>query len=149
MPFYKHKLKAGHAGRSQYNILVIYNYAETLLQATKNARHYPMVKHTNATTIQASREVNEIEFVIGIVQNAYAKLKGNYDEIITKLTTIDKILSRVCNYEFQTEEGKTLVGFRNTYNNASAKVKPMVEKEYQQWAQNLVEKYTDDQVFGF
>lgn len=127
MPFYKHKLKTGHAGSGHYHILVVYNHANTLMQAVKNARHYPMVKHTNATTILGSQQIDETEFIVGIVQNAYSKLKGNYDELISNLTTIDKILSRVHDYEFQTEEGRTLVGFSNTYNNASAKVKPMVE----------------------
>lgn len=147
MPFYKHRVKAGHAGRGQYRLLEIYNYAETLLQATKNARRFPMVKHGAATTIQASREIDEVEFVVGIVQNAYSRL--NAETEFTTLDKIDKILARVKNYEFQTKEGKALVGFTTTFNNASTKVKSMVEKEYEQWAQNLVDTHIDDQSFAF
>ena len=147
MPFYKHRVKAGHVGKGNYNTLVIYNYAEGLFQAIKDVKRFPMVKHYGVGTVMDSRIVDEIDFVVGVVQNAYSRL--NWEQNVTTLDKIDRILLNMPGYEFQTDEGKSLVAFRDTYNNASAKVKPMIENEYKQWAQDLIAKHTDNQGFGF
>ncbi|MBQ3503050.1 MAG: hypothetical protein IJA72_05270 [Clostridia bacterium] len=134
-------------GKGNYSVLVVYNYAETITQAIKNVRHFPMVKHEGVTTVLASKPVDELEFVVGVVQNAYSRL--NLEKSVTPIDKIDKILSYVQNYEFQTEEGKMLESFSKTFINASAKVKPMVEREYEEWASDFVNTHTDDQVFWF
>lgn len=149
MPFYEHKLKAGHAGKNCDTTLIIYNFADSMTQSLKDAKYFPGVKHHNHTMIIGSKQIGESEFVKGILQSAYARRNGDFE--IAKLANVIKIIDRIKlkGYDFQSQEGVTLNGFCDTYLNASTKIQPMVEQEYIQWAEDLVDTNTDEQNFGF
>jgi len=147
MNFYKFILKTGHAKNlKHYGELAVYIHANSYMQALDSAKKFPMVKHGNSSVIINSREIDEREYVLGILHSGYEKVMyGNAG--LPALNRIARKLGYIKNYEFVSEEGARLKSLCDTYVNASDKVKPMIEKEYINWAQSL--DYTDNTNFGY
>ncbi len=137
MPFYKFLLKAGHVGKTYYQEFPIVLFAKSYTEAIKAAKGFPMIKHHNRGVVISSSIVDEQEFIENVVQDSYGRTYENEQRIIPLLECV-KRLSYVRNYEFVTEDGKQLKNFCDTYRNASKKVKDLVEKEYVEWAENII-----------
>lgn len=137
MPFYKFLLKTGHVGSASYQEMPLVLYAKTYTQAIKMAKSFPAVKRRDVSAIISSTIIEESEYIKGIVQNSYIKTYDNEDEI-NKLSNCVRILSYIKDYQFITEEGKKLKSFCDTYINAKNNVKPLIEREYEDWARSII-----------
>jgi hypothetical protein len=139
MSFYKCVVKAGHDGGCPWE-LTLYLSAKSYTEAMKQARWFPAVKHNRSNTIMDMQVVDEDEFILGSVVSAYSRR----NELINEdcLVQFKHIVRRFNNFKvgkLETEKGKILKDFVNRYNQASAEDKTVIEQEYYNWAQSLVD----------
>ena len=145
MLFYRLVLKAGHAGSGHYRDFIVYVYAETYAEAMKCARSFPMVKHRGVKTVQSLEQINEREYIIGILQNVYYCMSSYEYESIRTLKDVIKTLERIDrSYIFETKEAKGLKLFCDRYKQAKDNQKILIEKEYLDWANKLIEEYENE-----
>lgn len=151
MNFYRIKAKAGHQGTGKYIDIPVYVSARSINEAIDSIKHMPMIKKSKSLPATNLKIIQEDEFVVGTITNQYKKYL-NYDinEIFNPLEQISNRLRFVLKeYEFTTNEGKTLRDFCNNYNSATDEEKEKVENEYKNWALALIkDAVIPDDTFG-
>ena len=148
MPFYKFIMKTGHCGGGSSGELAIYLYTTSYTKAMEQAKKFPAVKHHNSSAIISSRQIEEIEFIMGILFNGYHKLVEDKPELRT-LKQNTRTLSYIKDYTFQTPEGKQLKEFCDAYNKADGKQKQSIENKYKLWAIEVARANQHKDCYGF
>lgn len=149
MPFYKATLRAGHVGTNRYQDFTSYVQYNSYIEAMNHIKEFPMVKRTRGKAIQSLEQIDELEFIVGIIQNAYYYMSSkeigrmrSLEDMIIMLNKLDKDCS------LETNEGKELKGFCDRYIQADNKQKKKINKEYIEWASNLIKEY-ENQKYNF
>ena len=144
MQFYRYVLKGGHAGKGNHNEIVVYDTAQSYLDAMNRARKFPMVKSKGTMNgIISIKTVDEYEFVVNSLQTAYRNMV-NAPNRITKLANLVRRLSYCKGYKFETPEGIALANFCSRYSNADDNAKQSVEDEYETWAIQVINNYENN-----
>ncbi|MBQ8522925.1 MAG: hypothetical protein IJ458_04650 [Clostridia bacterium] len=138
MLFYKFILRAGHGGGGKEQELTVFVNADSYFKAIKKAKNFPAAKHHAANVVISSNVVDEAEYLRGIMLNGYSALKNNEEDYINKLENIVRIISYLKDYKFETKEGQILNEYVSKYSIASNKEKELIERDYYNWAQNLI-----------
>lgn len=144
MAFYRLTVKVGHMGKGEFGLMTLYVFAKGYSEAIGKVRILHMVKHTSPSVTNKFETIEEGGFVSGVVRNPYFNVSKYEDRPITELSVISKILPKVEEYQFETEKGKQLVDFCNKYKNCNGEQKAYIERDFFEWAQNLLEETVGD-----
>lgn len=149
MPFYKAVLRAGHTGRKKHRDLTIYAHYNSYEEALNDVKKFPMVKHHHWQAIQSLEQIDEREYIVGILHNSYYFMSSQDVEQFRSLDGMVEILNKLDdNCVLETKEAKELKEFCNRYAQANDKNKRKIEKKYFEWAVALIEKY-ENEVYNF
>ena len=148
MPFYKFIMKTGRCGAGNNGELAICLYSPSYTKAMGQAKKFAAVKHGNFGAIISSKQIEEIEFVVGELFNGYHKLMEDKQEFRT-LQQNARTLSYIKDYTFQTPEGKQLKEFCDAYNKADNKQKQSLENKYKLWAMEVIRAHQNEVYYGF
>ena len=141
-------MKTGHCGAGNNGELAIYLYSQSYTKAMSQAKNFSAVKHGNFGAIISSKQIEEVEFVVGVLFNGYHKLMEDKQEFRT-LQQNARTLSYIKDYTFQTQEGKQLKEFCDAYNKADNKQKQSLENKYKLWAIEVARANQHKDCYGF
>lgn len=140
MPFYKFILKTGHRGSKKNGEMEVGAFAPTYTQALEFVRKAPMVKHSDRFVVIKSEVVNELDYIVLMIKNRYAKLNDNEIDVnpLINICKCKKIFNRS---DFNTDEARCIVTFCNKYEKADNGQRKNIEEEYRSWALGVIENY--------